>query len=468
VEAPLDRSRCLTQVGEVALTDYRGDAAWVSLREATDLLLAHAPEDGRSIAARAARAVETPTRWPGSMEMLVSEEEVARYVEIGLAHAPEGDSEERTRLLTARAFQPFAAGTKRLIGDEELQAAEREGLEASEMALRIGRPDLASSALDAAGSVPANHGDYGRMKQILRKRLELADRLDDPMELGDIYSMNCWCDAYIGDLRGARENATKGVEVAGDAPTVVACLSWLGFAEFSLGNWDRVVNEIQREIERRLRDRVDRPPYFTVPAYGATAFVLAVRDDPSADRYVDVLVKAVGEAQGYSAGMVQAWLARILAHRGEHDDARSVLESLSEAARRGIARPSTEQAMCEVLAASGDWDAVPGFVASARTYAISAGLVALPAHLDRLEGRALLAAGEPNRASERLASASATFSGIGARWEAAGTDVDLAEGLRHDDPARSTALLRRAEVVFRDLGARRPLEAVRRTLGNAG
>jgi class 3 adenylate cyclase len=463
--SPLDRGRCLTQVGMVALTDYRGDTAWVSLKEATDLLLEHAPEDGLSIAGWSARAVETPTRWPGSMQMQVSEEEVARYIEIGLANAPEGDSEERTRLLIARAFQPFAAGTQRMLGDEELEVAERDGLEAFEMASRIGRPDLGSAALDAAGSVPANHGDYRRMKQIITQRLALVDRLDDPMELGDIYSMNCWCDAYIGDLRGARENATKGVEAAADAPTVVACLSWLGYAEFSLGNWDRVVDEIQPQIEQRLRDRADRPPYFTAPTYGATAFVLAVREDPSADRYVDIVASAVGEVQGYSVGMLEGWLARILAFRGRTDEALSMLGSVSEGARRGIARPFIEQATCEVLADAAAWDAVPTFLMSARSYAASVGLVALPAHLDRLEGRALLAAGEPDRASERLEAASTAFSEIGARWERAGTDVDLAKARENGDPSRSTALLRAAETVFRDLGAVRQLEDVRLALG---
>jgi class 3 adenylate cyclase/tetratricopeptide (TPR) repeat protein len=468
VGSPLDRSRCLAQVGMVALTDYRGDAAWVSLREATDLLLAHAPEDALSIAARSARAVETPTRWPGSMEMQVSEEEVARYIEIGLAHAPEGDSEERTRLLIARAFQPFAAGTHRMLGDEELAVAEGDGLEASEMALRIGRPDLASSALDAAGSVPANRGDYRRMKQIEAQRLELVDRLDDPMELGDIYSMNCWCDAYIGDLRGARENASKGIEAAADAPTVVACLAWLGYAEFSLGNWNRVVDEIQPEIEQRLRDRADRPPYFTAPTYGATAFVMSVREAPSAGRYVDIVARAVGEVQGYSAGMLEGWLARILVLRGRHEEALAILESVSEGARRGIARPFIEQVTCEVLADAGAWDAVPAFLTSARSYAAGAGLVALPAHLDRLEGRALLTAGEPDRASERLEAASSVFSEIGARWEQAGTDVDLVKARGNGDPSRSTALLREAETVFRDMGARRQLEDVRLALGDAG
>jgi hypothetical protein len=456
------RAVALEQIGSVALSDYQGDRAWETLKEAVDLRLRATPRNRFTIAATCARAVEAPLRWPGSMRTIADEDEVARIIEIGFAHLPGGDSEERTRLLMARAFRPFAAGPHRAVTDAELRESEEAGLAASDMAIRLGRPDLASAALDAAVTAPGNRGDFGRMKAINAKRLALVDRLDDPFELGDIYSMNAWCDAFVGNLETGLQHAERGVAVAGDSPTVVGCMSWLAFAAFRLGDWDRVVDEVQPEIERRLGERADSPPHFTVPAYGASAFVADARSAPTAARYVDILRAWLGTTQGYSAGMVDAWLAMILTHRGAVDEARDVLEAIPANVRFAVSRPFIDAAAAYILAAAEAWDDAAAFVGPAREYAERAKLIALPAHLDRLDGLLTASTGDVEAARRLLMRARITFATIGDRWNAAIVDLDLAKSfLTAGDRAAAASRCDEAETVFSELRSIRELDRVR-------
>ncbi|HSL10275.1 MAG TPA: adenylate/guanylate cyclase domain-containing protein, partial [Actinomycetota bacterium] len=139
-DEPLERARALECRGHAALTDYRGDDAWTSFREAVDLRVEHAPEDRLAIAYAAARAVESPMRWPGSMREWPDDDVVTRYLQIGFEHAGTATDETRVRLLAARAFMPFGLVTTRsYAGDREAHdRAVADGLEAADLALEIG------------------------------------------------------------------------------------------------------------------------------------------------------------------------------------------------------------------------------------------------------------------------------------------------------------------------------------------
>ena len=209
---PLERATALEQMGITAISNYRGDLAWRSLREAADLLLEHAPQDRAAIARVCARAVETPTRWPGSMREVPPEGEITTYLDLGFAHAGEEDDESLVRLLVARAFGPFSFGPGRELRPGEYEAARADGQRAAEMAMRIGRPDLASAALDAMGSAGISLGHYGRDQEIIERRLALVDILEDPWEVGDIFAMGAWYATYLGDFHRAIELAEGGVQ----------------------------------------------------------------------------------------------------------------------------------------------------------------------------------------------------------------------------------------------------------------
>ena len=85
-----------------------------------------------------------------------------------------------------------------------------------------------------------------------------------------------------------------------------------------------------------------------------------------------------------------------------------------------------------------------------------------PLHADRLEGRALFAAGDPTCAVAPLERAAAGFASLGARWEVALTELSLGEALvalgRSDDAAQA---LERAAGEFARLRVPRELERAR-------
>ena len=125
--------------------------------------------------------------------------------------------------------------------------------------------------------------------------------------------------------------------------------------------------------------------------------------------------------------MASYWLAWALARRGEFE---RPWELLREAKVESMTvRPFQNEIEAELLAITARWNEVPEFLTDSRTYAAEADLLALPVHLDRLEGRAALAAGDLERGLELLAAARDGFADLGAVWERARTELDLAEAL---------------------------------------
>ena len=465
---PIERALALEQTGMVALNDYRGDLAYSSFRDAAELRAEHAPEDRMAIARVCARAVETPMRWPGSMMRVPSEEDVRRCLELGFANVGDRDSEEHVRLLFAAGFVPFAFGTRRAIDDEEAERAAADGQRAADMAMRIGRPDLASASLDGVGATLWPRGLYGASLPIIGRRLELAETLEDPWELGDIHAVAAWAHALIGDYSEAVRLAERGEALAaGEAPGMTLhSLSWLAFAEFALGNWPPVVEEILPRVRAVLGERRDDPPYFAAHAFGSAAFIRDARGDPPATELISLL-KRQSSSEGPSQ-QPHVWLAWILTRNGARDEVKELLEQAA-AIPSQVGRPFADQVRAAVLAEHESWGEVPAFVEQARDFAARGGLRALPVHLDRLEGRAALAAGDTSRAIGTLAAASTGFEKLGARWEKACTDLSLAEALIAGDRGDEVrARLGGAIEVFEELRSVREIERSRELLAKLG
>ena len=106
---------------------------------------------------------------------------------------------------------------------------------------------------------------------------------------------------------------------------------------------------------------------------------------------------------------------------------------------------------------------------AARGHAVRGRLVALALHADRLDGRMLLARGEPEPALAPLERALAGFDELGAAWESAVTRLAHGEALaalgRDGDAA---ATLERASAVFERLRVPRELAAARALLAALG
>jgi class 3 adenylate cyclase len=438
-EGPVERAVALEQIGMVALNDYRGDLAHASFREAADLRAEHAPADRLALARVCARAVESPMRWSGSMARIPPEDQVRHYLDLGFANAGDGDSEELTRLLLARSFIGYAFGQRRVVSEAEYDAATEDAQRAADMALRLGRFDLASAALDGAGATLWPRGLYGTARPITQQRVELAESIEDPWELGDIQAMVAWASAMIGDYPESVRHAELGELRATDESPGMALhnLSWHAFAEFSLGHWDVVVDETVPRVLAILGDRSEEPPYFSAHAFGAAAFVHDARSDPRAIQLVSTLRRF---ATGPETRISRIWLAWIALRQGRIDEVEAMLELLSTTPA-GTPRPFEDQVRAEVLADRERWDEVPAFLESSRAFADRGELRALPVHLDRLEGRAAVAAGDAEGGREILERARVEFAELGAMWERARTELDIAyvlSGLGRDDESRTT------------------------------
>jgi class 3 adenylate cyclase len=460
--SPLDRIDALERIGIVAIDDYRGDLAWASLKEAVDLLLEHAPMARERIAFVCAYAVESPLRWPGSMSQPAEQDEVRRYLDIGFAHLDEEATEAGVRLLLARSFEPFGFGQQRDAGVESSLRASADGERAADLAMQLGRLDLASAALDGACSATITVGRYGGASPLMKRRLALVERLEDPWEVGDILAMEAWHRAMIGDLREAASAAEEGRRRTADQAEglLLHSSSWLAFTDFLLGEWDGTI-DLFRECETILRGRPDDPPYFTMQLHGSAAFVRSAREEPEAEGLLDLLVRLRGSRLGGSV-VASTWVAWIRGERGETDHAWAILAEADEGPRWDVMRPLQDLVRAELLASSGRWAEVPAFLTDARAYADDAGLHLLPAYLDRLEGRAARAAGETTRGIHALQAARDRFADLGARFEVARTDLDLADMFvdQARDPEARDLLLGALEV-FEALGSIREMARAR-------
>jgi tetratricopeptide (TPR) repeat protein len=443
---PLERITALEWEGTITRSDYQGDQSWRAFKEAVDLRLQHTPGDPRAIAWACVNGLENPLRWPGSMRTYPEVDEVKRYIDICAEHVDDDGSEEGIRLLTMRAFQPFGFGQRTRIGPEDREEAIACGVHAAELARALGRLDLESAALDAAGSAIITLGLYGRLRVALARRLEIADQIEDPWEVGDAYAMGAWDHAMLGEYEESVRLGLAGRDRAQQAAGIVDhCLNWAGTSLFHLGEWDRQL-EVFREVEGLMGERSAEPPYFMLSLFGATAFVHEARGMPSARQLLDLVERTRGTT--FEASLMAChWVAWAVARRGEIERAwRLVRETTVGSA---TFRPFHDQVIAELLALSGSWDEVPAFLDASRTYAAEAELLALPVHLDRLEGRTAFATGRPDLGLEALERARVGFARLGATWDRGRTELDLAEAfasIGRTDEARAVTEAATADI----------------------
>jgi hypothetical protein len=129
------------------------------------------------------------------------------------------------------------------------------------------------------------------------------------------------------------------------------------------------------------------------------------------------------------------------------------------------ARPFFDRVIADGYALLGRWDRVPAFLEGSRAFAERGGLEGLLPFLDRLEGRAALAAGDPGRAVDLLTAATASFDGRGAAWERATTDRSLGEALVAAGRVEEARIvLERALEVFERLRAHQEVRTTRELL----
>jgi tetratricopeptide (TPR) repeat protein len=459
----LERAEALESLGDAYINGYQGTLAYGSFREAMDVRARVDPEDRIAITRLSAKALEVPTRWPGSMDVIPDHGEAAPMLERGLANAGEGDSIELVRLLTAKAFWRF--GFPEATPDNERAAAADEaeavgaGDRAAAMALRLNRPVLASAALDGIGSAYMSNGRYDKVLEVMDRRLKLVPLIEDPWELGDLFQVGSWGNFQVGHYRLAVEFADEGLRRSREAPGItLGCRAWRAVALTRLGNWDEALADLV-QAEDVLGERFERPPVFSWRMFGAVAFIHDAQGNrAAADRYLRILERAAVE-QKRMLFMGEAWVATILARRGEFDACRELQAEGDASPWRPYFYGSMLEARCELVAEQGSWEEAQEVASMARSHAAETGLLALPAFADRLEGRAALAEGDARRSLELLTKARTTFVRLEARWEAACTDLSLAEAkMAAGDADGAGALVREAVDVFEPLRSGRELQ----------
>jgi len=155
------------------------------------------------------------------------------------------------------------------------------------------------------------------------------------------------------------------------------------------------------------------------------------------------------------------WFAWTLARRGDHERARTVIQDADLAGTK-ILQPFRDAVMADVLAVTERWQDVSAFTNESRAYASEAQLRALPFHVDRLEGRASLAGGDVETGLVILERARTGFAGLGATWERARTELDMAEALvRAGRAGEAGELVRAAGSDLERVGARLELDRLR-------
>ena len=446
-----ERSVALEALGDAFLTDYVGDLAWKYYREAAHARAAAAEGSyDPKVAYLCARACEVPTRWPGSMRRIPGPAEVEPLLALGMSHLPEGDSEERVRLQSIRASWPFAFPAPPMTEEEALDC-ERMGLEAAQMALRLGMYDLASGALDASGGFAISRGLYARVRKIQVRRLDIMPHVGDHLEIGDTHAMIAWSDHELGHYREGLGSAEEGVRlVEGTAANAaIHAASWQAVLEYRVGEWDRAIVTFER-VRELLDDRRDEPPYFATHAFGAVGIIAERRSDSvESDRMTGLLVPLGG---GFSTRLLP-WLVLLLVERGDLTSAKDLLEHLPPAWR--VHTTEVLEARCEFVAAAGVWEEVPALVEEARAYSAASEAFPPSVYADLLEGRARLATDDPEAAVEALTRAGEGFDRLRTPYDAARTSVDLARTL--------IALGRRAEAAASLDGAAATFQQLRAT-----
>ena len=416
----LERTDALELLARAFFADYSGDLAWRYFREAAFTRARVEPPDGSRVARLAALGCDVAVRWPGSFRGETPAEAIVRELwDLGFAHLPAGDTEERIRLLGIRAGWPFAFSPESY-SLEELEDLEAAGLQGAEMALRMGLPNRASAAFDQAIGPWVACGWYGRAIPIWELRSEIIDQVTDMLEVGDFYAAGAWAHFEVGRYERSLEIADGGlVAITGREPSSELHLrAWRTAALYRLGRWDEALDEFV-SLRRMLDDREDDPPYFATHAFGMAGVIQERRGERV---HSDGLAAAILRMVTGSAGRLYPTLLRFLVVRGDIAEALGIDRPLNWQIHAGDAL----EAEAERLAAAEAWDGASDLVAEMRAHEEQADTPAVGAFADRLEGRAALAGGDPGSAQRSLERATAGFESIHAPWERALTELDLA------------------------------------------
>ena len=137
------------------------------------------------------------------------EETVRELWDLGFAHLPPGDTEERIRLLGIRAGGP-SRSRPRAIPRPSSRSSRRPACKERRWRCGWVFPNRASAAYDQAIGPWIARGWYGRALPIWEQRATITHQVTDPLELGDFYAMGAWTHYETRALRAGTRDRRRG------------------------------------------------------------------------------------------------------------------------------------------------------------------------------------------------------------------------------------------------------------------
>ena len=237
-------------LGHAARHAAFGDDAWAAYAAAVDALRDAGSPDHDRLGRLTGFALETIVRWSGTMKDLPEEEVAQGYLDYALERVDPADSEARVRLMTALAFWSHGFPTT-TSPYREATLAEETGTAAAEMALRLGRPELAVVALDSVQHALQRQHRYEAATESARYRLELAKTAGDLSESAQLRRRSLERVLSRRVRGGARSIGLEGYDLLrADGPIyAVHSRTWAATPAFYLGDWDAVLHDLELIIE---------------------------------------------------------------------------------------------------------------------------------------------------------------------------------------------------------------------------
>jgi class 3 adenylate cyclase/tetratricopeptide (TPR) repeat protein len=448
-----ERATALEALGDACRNAALGDEAWAAYSGAVDALRETNSPDAERLARLSGLALETVVRWTGTMHGRPPETEALGYLEAALETLGPVESEGRVRLMTSQAFWGHGYPESDTEHRDPV-VAQATGEAAAEMAMRLGRLDLAVVALDSVQHNLQRQLRYEPAFASAQQRLELAHRAGDLGELGDSYAMAAWSGAFLGAFAQARDLGREGYDrlIADAPPHAVHSLSWAVLAQFYLGDWDGALQDFDR-VTAVLGDRAASPTSGFASPWPGVAFIHEARgDSTTADELIGSLRNIEAKRQRAS-GILSPLIIRRHLLRGDADAARDRLNAVMRDDDEQDGLPLLLLAQAEFLLYERRDAEFRAFAQRLRDVHVQTGARYLAPAADRIAGHAAIAQGRLDEAVSLLHAAAAGYEALGMVIDAAVTRLDAAGallGARRNDEAHALAS-----------AARTPLERAR-------
>jgi class 3 adenylate cyclase len=360
----LQRAIAYEELGDDHDAAYDGDKALPAWDQAMALRKSLGVE-GPGIALPAMKAARmAAVRW-GGFSVAVDPVEIDRYVDVGLAQDPQGET--RAWLLVMRA----AAGLRWVAFHREdpvsLEERVRAGEEAAAYAERIGDNTLLANAWRVVGALLLAYGQMEKGLELTRAILPIVDKVADPRE------------RHLLTIETAQSLAFMGGEAEAMVPVLLDALrlgrelrvhdhchstGTLINVLYLAGRSDEVAPYLEEHLRTFKSDDAGTTCPFALGAFQMGAVVLAQRGEVDRARELSASMPESQAPIGMTEGL-QAMAANAI---GEPERGRELARKVLDTGARNFAEepPIELLAMLDSLVALEAWDELREYLPEAR------------------------------------------------------------------------------------------------------